>query len=68
MNSGSAQDYITNFLSMMDGKEYQRVMSNYATTYWNIRKDFGERAFQKALEEKKQPQCFHQSRLGEQLL
>ncbi|NMD72427.1 hypothetical protein HHO41_19330 [Bacillus sp. DNRA2] len=52
MNPGSAQDYITDFLSMMDGKEYQRVMSNYGTTYFleNIRKDFGERAFQKAIE------------------
>ncbi len=52
MNPGSAQDYITDFLSMMDGKEYQRVMSNYGTIYFleNIRKDFGEKEFQKALE------------------
>ena len=52
MNAGSAQDYITDFLAMMEGKEYHRTMSNYGTTYFieNIRKDFGEKAFQLALE------------------
>lgn len=52
MKAGSAQDYITDFLAMMDGKEYQRVMSNYGTQYFleNIRKDFGEEAFIKAIE------------------
>lgn len=52
MNEGSAQDYITDFLAMMEGKEYQRVMSNVGTAYYleNIRKDFGEDAFKKAIE------------------
>ncbi|RHW41673.1 hypothetical protein D1B31_08140 [Neobacillus notoginsengisoli] len=52
MKAGSAQDYITDFLAMMEGKEYQRVMSNYGTQYFleNIRKDFGEQAFLNAIE------------------
>lgn len=51
MNEGSAQDYITDFLAMMEGKEYHRVMSNYGTVYFleNIRKDFGEHAFKRAI-------------------
>lgn len=52
MNEGSAQDYITDFLAMMEGKEYQRVISNFGTAFYleNIRKDFGEEAFKKAIE------------------
>ncbi|WP_316570233.1 hypothetical protein [Neobacillus sp. YIM B06451] len=52
MNPGSAQDYITDFLAMMEGKEYHRVMSNYGTKYFleNIKKDYGEAAYIKALE------------------
>ena len=52
MNPGSAQDYITDFLAMMEGREYHRTMSNIGTAYFleNIRKDFGDKAFQLALE------------------
>ncbi|MHC1731982.1 MAG: hypothetical protein AB9888_08155 [Bacteroidales bacterium] len=52
MNAGSAQDFITDFLAMMSGNEYHRTMSNFATTYFieNIRKDFGEKAYQSALD------------------
>lgn len=52
MNVGSAQDYITDFLAMMEGKEYHRTMSNYGTAYFieNIKKDFGDKTFQLALE------------------
>lgn len=52
MNVASAQDYITDFLAMMEGKVYHRTMSTNGTRYFieNIRKDFGEKAFQLALE------------------
>jgi hypothetical protein len=52
MNPGSAQDYITCFLAMMEGKEYHRTMSNLGTSYFleNIRKDYGEKTFQLAIE------------------
>ncbi|MEH7415026.1 hypothetical protein V7266_07040 [Neobacillus drentensis] len=52
MNPGSAQDYITEFLAMMEGREYHRTMSNLGTAFFleNIRKDFGDKAFQLALE------------------
>lgn len=52
MNEGSAQDYITDFLAMMEGKEYRRAMCNYGTAYYleNIHKDFGELSFKRAIE------------------
>lgn len=52
MNVGSAQDFITDYLAMREGKEYHRTMSNYGTTYFieNIKKDFGNEAFNLALE------------------
>ncbi|GHI01357.1 hypothetical protein [Neobacillus kokaensis] len=52
MNPGSAQDYITCFLAMIEGREYHRTMSNLGTEYFleNIKKDFGERSFQLAIE------------------
>lgn len=52
MNVGSAQDFITDFLAMMEGKEYHRTMSNYGTTYFleNIKMDFGDKSFLLALE------------------
>lgn len=56
MNAGSAGDYVTNFLAMMDGKRYTRTMNTYATRYLleNIRLEFGEEKFQKALEATKE--------------
>lgn len=52
MSQGSAQDFITDFLAMMDGKEYYRTMNNYGTSYFieNIEKDFGDAAFLLAIE------------------
>jgi hypothetical protein len=52
MNTGSAGDYVTNFLAMMDGQRYTRTLNGYATRYMleSIRKDYGEEQFQKALE------------------
>lgn len=37
---------------MMEGKEYHRAMCNYGTAYYfeNIRKDFGDLAFKRAIE------------------
>jgi len=51
MNPGSAQDYLLNFRQMMSGEKYTRTMRTDATKYFleNIRKDFGERQFEKAL-------------------
>lgn len=51
MNVGSAQDYITDFLAMMEGKEYHRTMSNIGTEYFlmQIRNDFGQEAFERAI-------------------
>lgn len=51
MNIGSAGDYITNFLAMMDGQKYTRTLNTYATKYFltRIKKDYGEDQFQKAL-------------------
>ena len=51
MNSGSAGDYITAFLAMMSGDEYRRTINTYATDYYlqNIKVDFGQEAFIKAL-------------------
>ncbi|MBU3196001.1 hypothetical protein KPL26_04880 [Clostridium algidicarnis] len=56
MNAGSAGDYVTNFLAMMEGQRYTRTMNTYATRYLleNIRLEFGEEQFQKALEATKE--------------
>lgn len=51
MNAGSASDFITIFLAMMEGKVYKRAFNNESNTYLleNIRKDYGEEAFRRAL-------------------
>lgn len=56
MNAGSAGDYITNFLAMMDGQRYTRTMNTYATRYIleSIKRDYGNEKFQKALEATKE--------------
>ena len=50
--SGSASDYISDLLYMMDGEAYARTLNEYATRYFleHIRMDYGEAAFQKALD------------------
>ena len=52
MNQGSAGDYISAFLSMMDGVEYKRTIKESHTRYFvsQIRTDFGDAAFRKAIE------------------
>jgi hypothetical protein len=44
MDRGSAQDYITVLLAMLDGKCYKRTINKYATAYYldSIGSDFGE--------------------------
>lgn len=51
MNIGSAGDYITNFLAMMNGDQYARTLNEYTTRYFleNILKDFGEEYLKRAL-------------------
>jgi len=51
MNAGSAGDYITGFLAMMNGDRYTRTLNEYSIRYFveHIREDFGEAAFRKAL-------------------
>lgn len=52
MNAGSAGDYITDFLAMMNGEKYCRTLNEYSTRYFleRIREDFGESVFQKAID------------------
>lgn len=51
MSPASAQDYLLNFRQMMNGEKYTRTMSSAATIYFleNIKKDFGQKKFEKAL-------------------
>lgn len=51
MNSGSAGDYITGFLAMMDGVQYTRTLNEYATRYYleHIEQDYGIEALHRAL-------------------
>jgi hypothetical protein len=52
MNPGSAGDYISVFLAMMDGIEYKRTINEHSTKFFvnRIRADYGEAAFRKAIE------------------
>jgi len=52
MNPGSAGDYISAFLSMMDGIDYKRTIKETHTRYFvsQIRADYGESAYRKAIE------------------
>lgn len=52
MVAGSAQDYITDFLAMMNGERYTRTLNLFATEYYlkSIKADYGKEAFKKALD------------------
>lgn len=52
MVAGSAQDYITDFLAMMNGERYTRTLNLYATEYFlkSIKMDYGKESFFKALD------------------
>lgn len=51
MKPGSAGDYITGFLSMMDGTKYTRTLNEYSTCYFleHIEKDYGIDALKQAI-------------------
>lgn len=51
MKSGSANDYVTVFLAMINGKIYKRTINAYSTEYYfdNIHKDFGVEYLLKAI-------------------
>lgn len=51
MNAGSAGDYITDFLAMMNGEKYNRTLNEYSTRYFldHILEDYGIEALQKAV-------------------
>jgi uncharacterized protein with ParB-like and HNH nuclease domain len=52
MNSGSAGDYISNFLAMMNGEKYTRTLNEYSTRYFldRILEDYGHSALLRAIE------------------
>jgi hypothetical protein len=52
MNPGSAGDYISNFLAMMNGEKYTRTLNEYSTRYFldHILEDYGQSVLQKAVE------------------
>lgn len=52
MVAGSAQDYITDFLAMMNGERYTRTLNLFATEYYlkSIKVDYGKETFERALE------------------
>lgn len=51
MKEGSAGDYITGFLAMMNGEQYVRTLNEYSTRYFlnNILEDFGIEYFKSAI-------------------
>ena len=51
MAANSAKDYVNNLKYMLEGKCYVRTLNTYATEYYlkQIRKDYGEQAFQSAI-------------------
>lgn len=61
MASGSASDFISDFICMMDGKVYARTLNEYATRYFleQIRQDYGEASFKKALDACKQHAAYY---------
>ena len=50
MNAGSAGDYISNFLAMMNGEKYTRTLNEYSTRFFldHILEDYGQSALQRA--------------------
>lgn len=65
MSKGSASDYITIFLAMMEGREYQRTMKIDATRYFldQIQSDYGMEAHRRALESCKKHVAYY-NKLG----
>lgn len=52
MNAGSAGDYITDFLAMMNGVKYTRTLNEFSTRYFleHIKKEYDESVLNKAVD------------------
>lgn len=63
MAVNSAKDYINNLKYMLEGTCYCRTLNKYATEYYltQIRKDYGEHAFQMAISATQQHVAYYNS-------
>lgn len=63
MAANSAKDYVNNLKYMLEGKCYVRTLNTYATEYYlkQIRKDYGEQAFQSAINATQQHVAYYNS-------
>ena len=63
MAVNSAKDYINNLKYMLEGTCYCRTLNTYATEYYltQIRKDYGEQAFQAAISATQQHVAYYNS-------
>ena len=63
MAPNSAKDYINNLKYMLEGTCYCRTLNTYATKYYltQIRKDYGEQAFQAAVSATQQHVAYYNS-------
>lgn len=63
MAVNSAKDYINNLKYMLEGRCYARTLNTYATEYYltQIRKDYGEQAFQAAISATQQHVVYYNS-------
>ena len=63
MATNSAKDYINNLKYMLEGTCYCRTLNTYATEYYltQIRKDYGEQAFQAAISATQQHVAYYNS-------
>jgi len=61
--------YTSAFLYMMEGKEYKRTISLFATRYYleHIRQDFGKDTLDKALEAVRKHIQYYKSKTGSNL-
>lgn len=63
MAANSAKDYVNNLKYMLEGKCYVRTLNTYVTEYYltQIRKDYGEQAFQAAISATQQHVAYYNS-------
>ena len=63
MAVNSAKDCVNNLKYMLEGKCYVRTLNTYATEHYikQIRKDFGEQAFQAAISATQQHVAYYNS-------
>lgn len=69
MKKSSVSFYTSAFLYMMEGKEYKRTISLFATRYYleHIRQDFGKDTLDKALEAVRKHIQYYKSKTGSNL-